>query len=75
MVQQAEGGTLEVGDKAGDPRGAMSLVRQAATVMGYKVKEFSKGSDGKFTAQVDGIRAGFDSRHTHFKRPKARRAT
>lgn len=75
VVQQAEGGTLEVGDKAGDPRGAMSLVRQAATVMGYKVQKFAKGSDGKFTAQVDGIRAGFDSRHTHFKRPRIRKET
>lgn len=75
VVQQAEGGTLEVGDKAGDPRGAMSLVRQVANVMGYKVQKFSKGSDGKFTAQVDGIRAGFDSQHTHFKRPRTRRPT
>lgn len=68
VVEQAEEGNLTVEDKVGDPKGAMSLVRQVATVMGYQVQPFARTAQGTFTAQVEGIRTGFDSRFTHFKR-------
>ncbi len=67
VVEQAEAGSLEVEDKLGDPKGAMSFVRQTAHVLGYKVKPFIRNTEGKYVAQVDGIEQGFEAEHTHFK--------
>jgi hypothetical protein len=69
VVQQAETGSLEVMDRVGDVKGAMSLVRQVATVLGYKVKQFNQvpGEKDKFAAPVEGIRSGYDTAYTHFK--------
>lgn len=66
VVEQAEAGSLEVRDKVGFVRGAASLARQAATLMGYNVGEYTANSAGVLIAPVTGVRPGFTEANAHF---------
>jgi hypothetical protein len=68
VVEQAEDGKLEVKDRVGDTRGACSMVRQVARILGYEVGDFNKTADGGYVMPVSGIRPGFDSKFSHFKK-------
>ena len=59
VIEEAEGGEIEVKDIAGDLEGVLSTVRQIARVLGYKVGDYQKNDEGNFSLPIDGTRAGF----------------
>jgi len=72
------GHIIRVRDRRTDPsnprtpdqqKGALSLFRQVARLMGYQVGTFQL-NNGYFEMQVGRPTAGFDSKSTHFKKPE-----
>jgi hypothetical protein len=81
VVEQAESPehVLRVTDKRSDPRrpltpeqqkGNLSLIRQAARVMGYEVGPFVPNGHGQFEMKVGRPMPGFDTKRTLFKELK-----
>ena len=70
VVAHCETGRIEIekGTNTEDTRGRMSLTRQIARVLGYRVGDYRLDKSlGKFVMDVDGIKPGFDPRNSYFK--------
>lgn len=61
VSDQAASGKIEVKDKVGDVKGAMSLVRQTARALGYEVGDFHRTSSDTFEMDTKGRISGFDT--------------